>query len=1126
MEKDPLSNLLLFQNYHIKKFLNIMRISTFLLFLCVFTSFATTSNSQNAKVNISGNSLTVGNFIDQVEKQTDYLFVYSKNEVNINEAVAVKSGDKSVSECLTEAFKNSDVKYAFENDYIVLTKNATPSLPQTGKKINGVVKDSKGEAVIGANVVVKGTTNGTITDIDGKYSLDVPAGAVLQVSYIGYLTKEIPVGSQPVINVELLEDSQALDEVVVVGYGTMRKSDVTGSISVTKGEDMIKAQSFSALDNLRGKASGVNIFSNSGQPGGSSRVIIRGIGTINSSSDPLYVVDGVVMEDFKLLNPNDIERIEVLKDASAAAIYGARGANGVILVSTKRGNKGEGTSISYSGSVSMSNAASYMETLNAQQWTDAFMQGLENENKWMGYDWSLNRTDWFNDSKFFDAQGNPLYNTNWQKEATRTAVSHNHQLSIQQGGKNSSVGAFLNYTDQQGIVNNTFMKRLNMKLAYDANPTPWLSTAINLLVNHTWQRYTPEEGGGQDARRTMIEMMPWMPVTMPDGSYTTSTSSTLSGDLGFEGMSNPVMILEQQKRMNYRTQIFGNAAFTFHLAKDLDLKTQIGVDNHNNTYRGYSSIGLNNISMPNGWAEINHTNTLYWQEETYLTHNLTSGKHRLNTMAGLSWQERVYNYDRSRTEGFSDDFYEWNNMGVGTTPNSPSSDWNRWAMNSYFLRGAYSYDDKYMATVTARMDGSSKFGENNKYAFFPSLGLGWNMSQEGFMKDIEAINLLKLHSSYGMTGNSEIGTYSSLAMVNSGTDILNDNRAATAHVSSLANPDLKWEKTGQFDFGVNLNMFSNRLNFDVSYYYKKTTDLLLERPVPHSTGFSSVMDNIGSVQNKGLDIMINTVNLQGKDFSWASTLNVNYNKNKILELGENNEDIEPGPWWVSGSQTILRVGQSLGSFYGYERLGVWTEDERAEAEAAGSAVGRAKRSADKKILGKGTPDFSGSFINEFNYKNWDLTVDLQFVAGVEVMQQYCHSTYDRFGITSGLSKILTDAYDGTNPNTMQQAIYLCNSGHAGQDTQLDSQWVCDGSYLRGNLIQLGYTFNPQQCKSIGLGSMRIYASVNNAFVINSSDFFGFDPEGTSQGSNQWGQNMYFFQYPKPRTYTVGLNVTF
>ena len=669
------------------------------------------------------------------------------------------------------------------------------------------------------------------------------------------------------------------------------------------------------------------------------------------------------------------------------------------------------------------------------------------------------------------------------------------------------------------------MKRINTKLTYDADPTPWLSTAVNLLVNHTWGQETPESGGGQDARRTMIEMMPWMPV-MLDGLYTTSTSSTLSGDLGFEGMSNPVMILEKQKRMNYRTQIFGNAAFTFHLLDGLDLKTQIGIDHHNNTYKEYSTKDLNNISMPNGRAVYNHTNTIYWQEETYLTYIKNWDKHRLNAMAGLSWQERVYDYNASRTEGFADDFFGWNNMGAGTSPNSPESDYYRWAMNSYFLRGAYTYDDKYMATVTGRMDGSSKFGENNKYAFFPSVGLGWIVSEEDFMDDIEAINLLKLHTSYGITGNSEIGTYTSLATVSSGTLIQNDTRVPYAYTNRLANPDLKWEKTKQFDVGINLNLFKNRLNFDVSYYYKLTQDLLLNRPIPHSTGFSSVMDNIGEVSNNGLDFMVNTVNINTKEFTWNTTLNFNYNKNTIEKLGENDEDIEPGPWWVSGSQTILRVGESLGSFYGYERLGVWTEDEAAEAKAAGSFVGRAKRTKDKHILGKGTPDLSGSFINNFRYKNFDLTLDMQFVLGVDVMQQFFHSTYDRFGITNGLENIYTDAYNGSNPETMEQAVFLSNSGHIGQNTELDSQWVCDGSYLRANLIQLGYTFSANQCEFLHLASLRMYAGISNAFTIHSSDFLGFDPEGSSQGGNQWGQNMFFFQYPKPMTCTVGMNVTF
>ena len=651
---------------------------------------------------------------------------------------------------------------------------------QQGKKVTGVVVDGTGEPVIGANVVVKGTTNGTITDFDGNYSLEgVPADGVLVFSYIGYLSQEIPVGNQSMIKVTLKEDTQTLDEVVVVGYGTMKKSDVTGSISTAKGDDLVKNQSFSALDNLRGKVSGVNIFSNSSQPGAySNRVVIRGIATINSSSNPLYVVDGVVMENFDLVNPNDIESMEVLKDASAAAIYGARGANGVIMVTTKRGKKdGEGVAISYQGSVSVSSIARKMDLLNAQEWTDTFMKGLENENKWLGTNWSLNRTDWFTDRNYFDANGNPIYDTDWQDEATRTAVSHNHQLNIQQAGKNSSMGAFLNYTDQQGIMLNTYNKRLNAKMAYDADPTKWLSTSVNVLVNHTWGRYTPEDGGGQEARRTMIEMLPWLPVYEPGtNKYTTSTSPSLSG-FNLEGMSNPVFILNDQRRMKYNTQIFGNAALTFHLAEGLDLKTQFGLDSHNITYRGYSSVGLNNISMPNGWAEYENWNTLYWQEETYLTYNKVLGDHRINAMAGLSWQERTYRRNKSKTEGFSDDFYEDYNMIVGTTPKSPESDWTRWAMNSYFLRFAYTYKDRYSATVTGRIDGSSKFGDNNKYAFFPSAGLAWNISQEDFLKDNNVISNLKLHTSYGLTGNSEIDPYKSLGKIKSETLLLNGTRA-------------------------------------------------------------------------------------------------------------------------------------------------------------------------------------------------------------------------------------------------------------------------------------------------------------------------------------------------------------
>ncbi|MDH5825226.1 SusC/RagA family TonB-linked outer membrane protein [Sphingobacterium faecium] len=1019
----------------------------------------------------------------------------------------------------------------------VLGESGVKELVAIQGQVSGKVLDSStGNPVSGVTISVRGTAVGTQTSEDGSFSVNAKIGDVLGVSSIGYKPIEVKVSSTSGLTIRMVSAQDQLDEVVVVGYGTMRKSDVTGSISIVKGADMVKTQSFSALENLRGKASGVNIFSNSSQPGAyGNRVVIRGVATINSSSNPLYVVDGVVMEDFQLLNPNDIESMEVLKDASSAAIYGARGANGVILVTTKRGNKDGRRTISYQGSVGISSPQRYMDLLNAQEWTDAFMIGLENENKYAAEflkskdpkwkPWSLDRKDWFNDKNYFDGNGNPLYDTDWQREATRTAVSHNHQLNIQQGDEKSSVGAFLNYTDQQGVMNNTWNKRVNAKMAYDSKPNDWLSTSVNLSVNHTWGRYTPEDGGGQDARRTMIEMLPWYSVRDKKGNFTNSSSSTVSETLGFEGMSNPVAILDLQKRMRYNTQIFGNAALTFHLADGLDLKTQLGIDNHQKTYRGYSSVLLNNISAPNGWAEINHTNTFYWQEETYLTYNKEFDKHRINAMAGLSWQARTYDYDNSRTEGFQDDFYEYYNMGIGTIPSAPGSDWNKWAMNSYFLRASYSYDNRYSATFTSRYDGASKFGTNNIYAFFPSAGLAWNVSNEDFLKDNSSISNLKLHTSYGMTGNSEINPYKKLANVEAGTVLLNGIRQPYSFVSTLENPNLKWEKTAQFDFGVELGLFQNRLSFDVSYYNKKTTDLLLDAPLPRATGYNSVMKNIGSVQNHGMDLMVNGTLVDNENFTWKSTLNLNYNKNKVLKLGDNNEDILMNDW-VGGANSIIRVGENLNSFYGYRRLGVFTQADVDAGNAKLEDIGRAKRTTEKEIIGKGLPDWTGSFINNLSYKNFDMTLDLQFVKGVEVMQQFFHSTYDRFGITNGLKEILTDAYNGSNPNTMQQAIYLTNNGHRGQDTNVDDSWVADGSYLRVNMIQLGYTFKPDVLKRVGVSALRIYTNANNPFLLTSSKFKGYDPESTSQGSGQFGQNMTFFAYPRAKTFMLGLNVTF
>jgi TonB-linked SusC/RagA family outer membrane protein len=948
--------------------------------------------------------------------------------------------------------------------------------------------------------------------------------------------------------IKLFEDMQVLEEVVVVGYGTMRKSDVTGSISTAKGSDIIKVQAFNALEGLRGKAPGVN--SNTGQPGGEMRVIIRGISTINASASPLYVVDGVVMSDFQFLNPNDIESIEVLKDASSAAIYGARGANGVILVTTKRGgNTGSRVQVSYAGSVSSNSMLRYMDVMDASEWMAAFKQGLENANAWQGKNFDTDLSKIFTDPRLFNADGTPKYNTDWQREASRTAISHNHQLNIQRGGENSSIGAFLNYTDQQGVMLNSYFKRVNAKLAYDDKPTEWLSTSVNLMVNHTWGNRTSDNPYGQGALRTMVEQLPFLPV-MLDGEYAQTNiinTSTILNDkndpskgvqgFGPEGVGNPVELLKRMEAMQYKTKVFGNAALTFHILKDLDLKTQFGVDYQNNRGANYTPFTPRPLINQNseGTASANNSNTLYWQEETYLTYDKTLNRHHLNAMAGMSWQERTYTYFDASDSKYVDDFYGYYNLGSGTNRPSVSNDYDKWAMNSYFLRAAYSYDSKYLATVTGRFDGSSKFGANNKYAFFPSIGLGWMASNEDFLQDNRIISRLKPHASYGVTGNSEIGTYASLAAVSQSNTIIGDALHVVSYLNNMPNGNLKWEKTSQWDAGIDLGLFRNRLNFELSYYYKYTTDLLLSRPVPESTGYTSITDNVGEISNRGLDLLITAYPVETRDLRWSSTLNLSYNRNRVEKLDESSSvDQITGKRQILtdgfvGYEMLIREGEELSSFYGYKRAGIY-DGNPANWDAATmnipSTIGEKVTYKERQILGNGLPDWMGSFINTFNYKGFDFTLDLQFSLGADIMQEFFHSTEARF-LTSGLDRLYQEAWHPTqNPDGTAQAIRLNNFGQ-GSNNQADDTWVANGSYLRANLIQLGYTFKPERLRKAGISALRLYAGVNNAFLLTSSDYLGYDPDtSTRLGDNKWGTNRQFFSYPTPRTATLGLNITF
>lgn len=976
-----------------------------------------------------------------------------------------------------------------------------------------------GAPLTGVSVSVRGTSRGTATNDSGQYTISADVGETLEFSYLGYVSQEVVVGQVATINVQMEEDAESLEEVVVVGYGTQRKSDLTGSIGVLAAEDLLQAPVNNALQGMKGRVAGVNVFLNSGAPSGSPRILIRGLGTINSSSNPLFVVDGVAMESIQFLNPNDIERMEVLKDASSTAIYGARGANGVILITTKRGAKVGGTVVSYDGFVNVGTLPRKIDVLNSAEWLEVIERGFANHSK---YSTDPIPTLTRDDPRLFDAQGNPLYDTDWQKEATRTAVSHNHQFSVQTKADKSSFGAFINYAGMQGIMLRNDLERINGKIAYDAQPKEWLSLGVNLLANYTKENEFEEGGGHQMPRRSMLEMVPIFPVKFPDGTW--SNSSMITDPFGLEAIPNPVHVLETQDRLRKRQQLFGNAYLTFHILPGLDLRTQFGFDKHDTNIQEYSPTDLINISQPLGRAYLESQRSFYWQEETYLNYNKDIGDHRINSVLGLSWQQRIFEGNSVSAEGFADDFFRFNAIQSASQPGAPSSSYDKWAMNSYFLRGSYSYKNRYLVTVTGRIDGSSRFGDNNKYGIFPSAGLGWVISEEPFLNDASSLDELKIRSSYGVTGNTEIPTYQSLGTISTGTTLLNGARVSQSYVNRLPNPNLEWEKTNQFDVGFDLAMFNRRLSVSFDYYYKLTTDLLLDKPVPTSTGFVGVRDNIGSVSNRGVEVLLSGTPVANDAFNWQSTLNFSYNKNRIEELGENDEDIFPGPNWVSGSQTILRVGEPLSSYWGYRRLGTWGSDESTEAEAVGAVPGVAKRSAERTIIGNGLPEWVGSFVNNFSYKNFDLTVDLQFVWGVDILQQFTHSMEDRTGLSNGLKTTLYDSWTENNQNTMVQQIR--NGAYSGQNSEVDDHWVADGSYLRGNLISLGYNFGSVSLNRLNLKGLRIYASVQNAFLVDSKEFKGYDPEATSWGGDQWGQNIFFFQYPNPRTFTIGTSFQF
>ena len=983
--------------------------------------------------------------------------------------------------------------------------------------VTGKVIDSEGYEVIGGSVTVKGAAGvGTVTDVNGNYSLKVNDASkdVLVFSYVGMTSQEVKVNGKNVINVTLKADAVLLDEVVAIGYATVKRKDLTGSVASVNSKELSKVPTSDITQALAGRMAGVQVMQSEGAPGASISIRVRGGISITQSNEPLYIIDGFPSEDgMSTLDPAEIETIDILKDASATAIYGARGANGVVVITTKSGGKEGKATVTFDSYVGFKKIAKKLDVLSTAEFAM-----LDYERR--VYD-ATTQEDWDKDITAFETLygkysdiGTNYSNRkgiDWQDETLgRTALTQNYRVGVSGGTDKLNYNLAYSYYDEEGAMVYSGNKKHNISFNMNHKLNDRLS--VNARVSYDQMKVygmgTSEGGDRFNKMQHILQYRPMIGIGGTDDLLLGDEDPIFVDDTG-NVMQNPLLsAAEETNDREYRT-FQANGGFTLKLFKGFSFRNTTGMryqTRRNDIFYGDKSITAKRSSI-NG--SIQNLENSSFQTSNVLNYTWSGKGHDVTAMVGQEYVNRWSRNFKAAAANFPNDDIGLGDLSLGLPTAVSSAENYDDKLLSFFTRVNYGFKDKYLFTASFRADGSSKFGKNNKYAFFPSAGLAWYISNEEFMKKLPVISTLKLHTSYGIMGNSEIGTYASLATIGQGTTVIGGETVTTAYLSKMANKDLKWEKTAQFDLGLNLGLFKDRLSFDVSFYHKYTSDLLYSRPLPYSTGFSDVTANIGEVSNKGVDLMVNAIPISNRDFSWSATLNLNYNKNKVEKLGANNETI----WNNWGT---LKVGESLSSFGGYEWLGIYD---------SGDQIGRSKIATEKSILGKGLPDWTGSFIHNLNYKNFDLTVDMQFVWGVEVLQDFLHSTQSRF-LTSGLSTILTDAWTPTNTNTTVQMIYNRAYGDGYSDQNFNSSWIADGSYFRMNMIQLGYTFTPSAVRKIGVKNMRLYFSVNNAFMICSKDFKGYDPESSSKGSSTWGQNVLFFAYPKARTYTVGANITF
>ncbi|MBD9111042.1 MAG: TonB-dependent receptor [Bacteroides nordii] len=990
---------------------------------------------------------------------------------------------------------------------------------QQQQTVKGIVKGPDGLPVIAANISQKGTNNATITDLYGNFTLNITGQhPVLVISYIGYVTTEVNVSGRAFIEVVLQEDVEALDEVVVVGYGTMRKKDVTGAVSSVRTEDITKNATSNVMQAIAGKMSGVQVVQNSGTPGGDVSILIRGVGTINDAS-PLYVIDGVpVSGGMWYLNPNDVESIDVLKDASATAIYGSRGANGVVMVTTKQAQEGH-TEINFDYSYGIQHTAKTYDMLNASQYA-----ALHNEMRTnAGPEYSLNPA--FSDPESLGT------GTDWMDAIFRTAPMQKVNLSMLGGNQKISHATSLGYYTQDGIMKNSSYNRLSLQSNISSKIVSNVTVRANVNLSAENRRTQPVGTVIQNAMR----ILPSIPIQDENGEYAGPT-----GNAEWNGNAlNPVAIINEQ---NYRMKGFrmlSNISLEWEIIKGLKFKTTGGAElgyDYNNSYIPKYKWGMNESKNTMQTVSSAYEQLYLW--DNTLNYDKSFGKHRINAMVGTSYQEyKKESVSASGSGRASELTTELDNATKATDVGGNSL---RWALMSYMARLHYSYDDRYLVTATFRADGSSKFGKDNRFGYFPSFAAAWNIGNESFMQSVKPISQLKLRVGYGQTGNQNIGAYafadklSVNGVYNFGSQRgFESNLVNLIYPYLLSNPSVKWEAVEQYNVGVDIGFLKNRIVANLDFYVKNTRDMLTKKPVPQTSGTSLEQAdwppvNIGKVLNRGFEFTINTKNFVG-EFKWETNLNMSFNHNEVVSIG--------GPEILNGV-SLIREGQPINSFYGYKLGGVYqTLDEVftgpvMENRAADKASHNPYKNTspgdmwfvdvdgngeindlDRTVIGNPSPDCIFGFNNTFSYKNFDLSIFFQGALGnqvwngVRASHESMNSTYNQLAST-----LERWTGEGTS-SSMPRAIYA----DPNNNSRASTRWLENGSYAKLKNLTFGYTLPENWTNRAKVKALRLYVSFDNLCTI--TNYSGLDPEVGLSGLD-------YGVYPSARTYMFGVSVKF